>query len=88
MGAVMDSNGNFYFSDTNSNKIRKLAAGATSTTTVLTTVSGPRGMCVDGNGNLYYADSNNNKIMMYDGTTTTVIAGGGSKLFSVFILLD
>ncbi|MET3495920.1 NHL repeat-containing protein [Variovorax boronicumulans] len=72
---ALDTSGNLYVGDENSNLIRMIspsgdvttlagsgAAGSTNGSGTNASFSGPLGIAIDGNGNLYVADVNNNMI--------------------------
>ncbi|MEI6206532.1 MAG: FG-GAP-like repeat-containing protein [Desulfuromonadales bacterium] len=77
-GIAVDSSGNIYIADQNSNRIRKVAAASGIITTVAgnglpyftgdnvpatsTSIYGPSGVTIDSSGNLYIADTNNNRV--------------------------
>ena len=89
-----DNYGNVYISDYKNNYIRKVDTsgyisayaglantvgyGGDSSTALLSTLNGPRGLAVDGNRNLYIADANNNVIRRVDtfGIITTAVGNG------------
>jgi hypothetical protein len=74
VGMAVDSTGNLYVSETGSNVIRKITAGAVVTTVAgdpfwtgtddggYTRFSGPQSVAVDAHGAVYVADSRNNSI--------------------------
>ena len=74
VGMAVDSTGILYVSETGSNAIRKIAAGAVVTTVAgdpfrigaddggYTRFNGPQGVAVDAHGAVYVADSRNNSI--------------------------
>jgi sugar lactone lactonase YvrE len=91
---AVDTSGNLYISDTNNQRIRKVAANG-----IITTVAGngnygysgdggpatsaelsyPQGVAVDASGNLYIADTNNNLIREVTVSgTITTVAGNGN----------
>jgi sugar lactone lactonase YvrE len=77
-GVVLDRGGNVYIADTENNRIRKIAAGSTTITTIAGNgspqfsgdglqataagLSGPRTLTFDAAGNLLISDTNNNRI--------------------------
>jgi len=74
-GIVVDGNGNFYVTDYNTNRIRKITSGGAVTnfagsgensfadgSSTSAAFSGPYGIAIDGSGNLYIADQSNNRI--------------------------
>jgi sugar lactone lactonase YvrE len=95
-GVIVDAVGNFYFSDVNNQRIRKVAGG------VITTIAGngtdaysgdggpatgaelnlPQGVAVDNLGNLYIADTNNHGIRKVTNGIITTFAGTGACNFS------
>lgn len=91
VGIAIDSSGNLYVTDANSNTIRKITpAGVVTTLAGLPGVKGsndgtasaasfnkPLGIAVDANGNLYVADYGNNAIREITpaGVVTTIISG-------------
>src|SRR5271157_2250007 len=95
-GVAVDSFGNLYIADRDSNRIRRVSDGT------ITTVAGngtngfsgdggpatsawlyqPHGVLVDSAGNLYIADYCNNRVRKVTGGTITTIAGNGNSGFS------
>jgi sugar lactone lactonase YvrE len=78
-GIQVDSSGNFYISDRNGNRIRKMdpsyvvttyagsgLSGQTDATGTAASFANPMGLCIDRSGNLIIADSANNKIRKID----------------------
>jgi sugar lactone lactonase YvrE len=76
-GVAVDSNGNLYIADTNNDRIRKVAAGTGTITTVAgdgyaafsgdngpatgAQLNAPQGVAIDSSGNVYIADSHNGR---------------------------
>jgi uncharacterized protein (TIGR03437 family) len=87
-GVFVDASGNIFIADTNNNRIREIAAGGTTITTVVgqggvpafPTLTNPGGIFVDASGNLFIADTYASQIqeLPAGGTTVKTIAGGGS----------
>ncbi len=88
---ALDSTGYVYITDTNNNRIRKVAPGGIVTTiagygipaysgdggpAVKATLSFPHGVAVDGSGNVYIADTDNNVIRLLKPVTPTITSGG------------
>ncbi|MCM2357034.1 MAG: Ig-like domain repeat protein [Geobacteraceae bacterium] len=93
-GVTIDSNGNLYFGDLNTSRIRKVDSG----TGIITTVAGngtqgysgdngaataasfdwPRDVTVDSSGNLYIADYINNRIRKVDSGTGIITTVAGN----------
>jgi len=93
-GAIWDSAGNLYISDSFNNVVRKVAAG----TGVITTIAGngtagysgdsgaatsaelsyPFGLALDGSGNLYIADAGNNVIREVNALTGVITTFAGN----------
>jgi len=87
-GIAVDSKGNVYVADTDSNAIRKITPDGTVTTLAgkigetgtadgkgdIARFSGPRGLAVDKDGNVFVADSDNGAIRKItpDGVVTTI----------------
>ncbi len=80
-GAVQDTAGSYYFSEYNTGKIRKLAAGSTTTTTVAYDYFNyyPQGLTVDHSGNVIIADRHG-YLRILVGTTMHNIGGVGKNL--------
>ena len=85
-GIVVDSKGNFYFSDSANNLVREVSSGN------IATVMGdngellnPAGLAFDSSGTLYIADAGNNnveKVVTVNSTATLVrVAGNGTAGF-------
>jgi uncharacterized protein (TIGR03437 family) len=94
-GIALDAQGNLYFAEFSSSRVRRISAG------VLTTVAGngtagytgdgpalsvsldsPGGVAVDSSGNVLIADTNNELIRKLAGGNLTTIAGNGGSGFS------
>jgi len=93
-GVTIDNNGNLYFGDLNTSRIRKVDSG----TGIITTVAGngteayagdngpatsasfdyPRDVTVDSSGNLYIADYINNRIRKVDSGTGIITTVAGN----------
>lgn len=97
-GMAIDREGNLYTSDSNNNRIRKVATNGIISTIAGTSsggysgdggpalsaqLSGPADLAVDASGSLYIADANNNRIRKI-GTNGLIstFAGNGSYRFS------
>ena len=93
---AVDSSGNFYFSDTANNVVRKVtASGAISTiagngtagfggdggSPTAAQLNRPRGVAVDASGNIYIADSQNARVRKISGGSITTVAGNGTPGF-------
>ncbi len=90
---AVDSHGNVYVSETNTNKIRKITPAGVVTTFAGSSTSGsidatgtaasfssPRGITIDSSDNIYVADSGNNKIRkITQAGVVTTIAGSGTS---------
>jgi DNA-binding beta-propeller fold protein YncE len=79
-GVAVDSSGNVYIADQNSNAIRELVhATGTITTLVSTGLNLPNSVAVDGSGNVYFSDFNNHAIKEWvkaTSTVTTLVSSG------------
>jgi serine/threonine-protein kinase len=63
-GVAVDTAGNLYVADSRSNRVLKLAAGASAPTPLpFTDVQSPEGVAVDTGGNLYVADSGHKRVL-------------------------
>lgn len=63
-GVGVDTAGNVYVTDSDNNRVLKLAAGSSSQTELpFTGLSGPSGVAVDGAGNVYVSDENNDRVV-------------------------
>jgi sugar lactone lactonase YvrE len=71
-GVGIDKSGNFYISDTLSNKIYKSTAGGTPTAFSTTALKSPAQIAVSGTGVLYVADTGNNRLAQI--TTAGVVS--------------
>jgi sugar lactone lactonase YvrE len=94
-GVVLDGAGNIYISDTNNHRIRKVAVGTNTITTIAGIGSGysgddalavnarlflPQRMTFDSQGNLYVADTGNRRIRRIDAAgVITTVAGNGTE---------
>jgi sugar lactone lactonase YvrE len=96
-GMALDGEGNVYFADTGSNRVRRVSAR----TGVITTVAGtgiygsdgdgglaslaqlaePAGVSIDGSGNLLIADDGNNRVRRVDATTGIITTVAGGGTF-------
>jgi sugar lactone lactonase YvrE len=84
-GVAVDSSGNVYVADTDSNKIRKIDSAGKVTTLAGSEASfkNPTGVAVDSSGNVYVADTNNNRIRKIDGSgVVSTLTGNGSSYYS------
>jgi len=97
-GLALDSSGNLYISDTNNNRVRRVAPDGTISTLAGTGVAGflgdggaaataqlrtPRGLAVDGGGNLFIVDYGNDRIRKITRDgVINTIAGTGAVGFS------
>jgi uncharacterized protein (TIGR03437 family) len=90
-GIALDSKGFLYVTDTNNNRIRKIAPDGIITTIAGVGLSGytgdggpatnatlsfPHGIAVDTSGKVYISDSDNNVIRLLTPVTPSVLAGG------------
>ena len=89
----IDSSGNIYVADRNSDRVMKWTSGGTSGVKVAGSgqqgssaglLNDPSGIAFDSSGNLYVADSNNHRIQKFAGnsvtnTSGTVVAGGNGQ---------
>jgi uncharacterized protein (TIGR03437 family) len=92
----VDSTGNLYIGDSNSNRIRKVTNGVITTVAgdgtwgysgdngpaTSAQLSGAWGVAVDSAGNLYIADRMNNRIRKVSNGVITTVAGNGTPGFS------
>jgi sugar lactone lactonase YvrE len=97
-GVAVDGQGNVYFADTDSERVRKVDPAGTITTFAGTGAQGfsgdggpatsaqlnlPTGVAVDGQGNVYIVDTNNSRVRKVDPAgTITTFAGSGTQGFS------
>ena len=84
-GVAVDASGNVYIADTANNRIRKIAAGSGTISTIAGAgLTGPSGMAVDTAGNLYFADRLSDRIRKIAAGTgvMTTVAGTGARGFS------
>ena len=69
---AVDTAGNVYVTDTNNNRVLKLAAGSTTQTVLpFTGLNSPGGIAVDTGGNVYVADPHNNRVLKLAAGSTT-----------------
>ena len=75
-GVTVDGAGDLFITDTLSNKILKLAPGATTpqTLTLGLTLSSPYGLALDAAGNLYIADAGNNRVVELPYNSSSAVA--------------
>jgi uncharacterized protein (TIGR03437 family) len=93
---AVDSSGNFYFSDTANNVVRKVTASGNISTIAGNGTAGfggdggsptaaqlnrPRGVAVDSSGNIYIADSGNARVRKISGGSIATVAGNGTPGF-------
>ncbi len=93
LNVAVDSSGNFYFSDTANNVVRKVSASGAISTIAGTGTAGysgdggsptaaqlnrPRGIAVDTSGNIYIADSQNARVRKISGGSISTVAGSGT----------
>jgi sugar lactone lactonase YvrE len=91
-GVIEDAAGNLYISDTQNNRIRKVATSGVITTVAGTGAPGytgdggaataaaieqPAGLILDGAGNIYFADSGNNAIRRIDAASGVITTVAG-----------
>jgi uncharacterized protein (TIGR03437 family) len=95
-GVALDSAGNLYIADGNSNRIRKVSNGITTTVAgsgvagfsgdngpaTSAKLAGAWAVALDSAGNLYIADGNNNRIRKVSDGVITTVAGNGTQGFS------
>jgi uridylate kinase len=95
-GVVVDGAGNLYIADTENNRVREVAAGSETISTVAGTgsvgysgdgelatqaaLSHPSGVAVDGAGNLYIADTYNNRIREVNSSQVITTEAGTGAL--------
>jgi sugar lactone lactonase YvrE len=72
-GLAVDSSGNIYIADTNSNEIKKWTAVSNTLTTLVSGLIQPAGVAVDGSGNVYIADTGNSAIKKWSGGPVTTL---------------
>jgi trimeric autotransporter adhesin len=92
-GIAIDTNGNIYFTDPTTDRVRKVSSGGIITTIVgngiagssgdgglasVAQVNNPIGIAVDGAGNIYIADETNHKIRKVDATTGNISTIAGT----------
>jgi sugar lactone lactonase YvrE len=93
-GVAVDGGGNLYIADTNNQRIRKVAAGSGTITTVAgngvpafggdggaatsAQLAAPMGVAVDGSANLYIVDSSNNRIRKVAAGSGTITTVAGN----------
>jgi uncharacterized protein (TIGR03437 family) len=93
-GAVSASGGVVYISDTNNQRIRKIASDGTVSTVAGTGTSGfggdggsataaqlsyPSGLAVDASGSVYISDTANQRVRKLSGGTISTVAGNGTS---------
>lgn len=92
-GLAVDGLGNVYVADTDNHRVRRIAAGDGTITTVVGTgalgeagdgglattaeLSWPNGVTVDGLGNLYVADTENHRVRRVDAATGIIVTVAG-----------
>ena len=97
-GVAVDSAGDLFFSDTRNNRVREVASGSHTISTVAGTgtagasgdggpatsaeLSGPLGVALDAAGDVFIADQGNNRVRVVRGGTISTYAGTGSPAFS------
>lgn len=94
-GIAVDSAGNLFIADSDHQRIRRVAAGSGTITSVAGTgtagfpvdnipaisspLSSPAAVSADGNGNLYISDTRNNRIRKVDGTGIITTLAGDGR---------
>ena len=97
-GVAVDSQGNVYIADSHNHRIREIAVGTGTLSTIagtgtpgfsgdgslstLAQLDDPMGVAVDAGFNVYIADTNNQRIRKVSAGTITTIAGDGEELFT------
>jgi uncharacterized protein (TIGR03437 family) len=95
-GLAVDAQGNVYFAEFSTNRVRRISSSGTLTTVAGTGTAGdgaggpalgvslsqPGGVAVDSKGNVYLSDTGNQRIMELTGGNLTTIAGNQQAGFS------
>ena len=79
-GVVGDKNGNFYISDRDNDRIRKITPDGV-ITTITEEITSPFGMCLDALGNLYVASTGLKRVFQINTLgVVRIVAGGGNPI--------
>ena len=92
-GMALNGAGDLFIADTRNGRVRRVAAGTGTITTIGTTgttVAGaqalalPRGLAIDTQGNLYIAEAGSHQVLRIDGATgaLSIVAGTGAQGFT------
>lgn len=90
-GIAIDNSGDFYITEANGDRLRKMTASGYNVSTIATFHRGyedgplatagaydPYGICIDKQGNLYFCDIDDNMIRKISGNQVSLVAGTGN----------